>query len=151
LLFGLDCRHPTEAATLPSKSLKLIDVVDYQEELVLSLSTARASAAQSISKAQKHQKIEYDKHTKLSKLRLGEWSFPTRKQRKLGMDLIELPHVIIQTLEQSRFFPTDPSTCTSIPESLDVLLHFLMTSIGMGERDQSLIDFLDKYRNSWRK
>ena len=29
LLFGFDCRHPTKAATLPSKSLKLTDVADY--------------------------------------------------------------------------------------------------------------------------
>ena len=34
LLYGFDCRHPTEAALLPPKSLGPIDVSDYHEELV---------------------------------------------------------------------------------------------------------------------
>ena len=41
---GFDCRHPTEAALLPSKSLGPTDVSDYREELILSLSSARALA-----------------------------------------------------------------------------------------------------------
>ena len=44
LLFGFDCRHPTEAALLPSRALKPTDVTDYREELILSLSNARAPA-----------------------------------------------------------------------------------------------------------
>lgn len=46
LLFGFDCHSPTEAAFLPArtKSLKATDVGDYQEQMVLSLSTARSLA-----------------------------------------------------------------------------------------------------------
>jgi len=54
--FCSDFCYPTGATT---KSLKLTDVVDYREELLLPLSTVRALATQSILKAQKHQKIEY--------------------------------------------------------------------------------------------
>jgi len=44
LLFGFDCCHPTEAANLPSRTLKPTDVTDYRKELLLSLSTARVLA-----------------------------------------------------------------------------------------------------------
>ena len=60
LLFGLDCRHPTEAATLPTKSPNATKVTDYREELVLNLSSARALAAKTISKAQQNQRVQYD-------------------------------------------------------------------------------------------
>ena len=119
LLFGCDCRHPTEAATLPSKSLKLTDVADYREELVLSISTARALAAKSTLKAQEHQKTGYDKRAKPSRLRLGEWVliyFPqdeTGKQRKLSrpwhgpyrITSCDNPDITAVKV----FFPTDPS------------------------------------------
>ena len=49
LLFGFDCHYPTEVATLPTKSLNATKVTNYQEELVLNLSSARALAAKSIS------------------------------------------------------------------------------------------------------
>ena len=41
LLFGFDCRFPSEAALLPSTPLNVMDVPDYREELVLTLSNAR--------------------------------------------------------------------------------------------------------------
>ena len=61
LLFGLDCRSPTEAALLPPSSLQVADVQDYREELVLSLSSARELAAKSIQTAQNKYKLQYDK------------------------------------------------------------------------------------------
>ena len=42
LLFGFDCCHPTEAVVLPKKSLNAAKVMDYQEKLVLSLSSVKA-------------------------------------------------------------------------------------------------------------
>jgi len=51
LLFGFDCRHPTEAATMPARSSNATELTDYCEELVLNLSLARALAAKSITKA----------------------------------------------------------------------------------------------------
>ena len=52
LLFGVDCRSPTEAAYLPATKVHPTDVQDYKEELMLSLSSARQLAASSIQKAQ---------------------------------------------------------------------------------------------------
>ena len=33
LLIGFDCRHPTEAATLPPKSPNATEITDYREEV----------------------------------------------------------------------------------------------------------------------
>ena len=41
LLFGIDCRLPTEAAYLPTTDVRATDPVDYKEELMLSLTSAR--------------------------------------------------------------------------------------------------------------
>ena len=68
LLYGFDCRHPSQAATLPAKPISLTDVNDYREQLILSLSSARNLAEKSITRAQQHQKIEYDKFLRLVNL-----------------------------------------------------------------------------------
>ena len=52
LLFGLDCRTPTEAAYLPVTEISPTDVSDYREELMTSLTSARDLAAKAIRKAQ---------------------------------------------------------------------------------------------------
>ena len=46
LLFGYDCRSPTEAALLPATSHESVDISNYRKELVVILSTARKMAAQ---------------------------------------------------------------------------------------------------------
>ena len=118
LLFGFDCHHPTEAATLPSKPLNATNITDYREELVLNLSSARALAAKSISKAQQNQRDQYDRHTNSSKLKIGDWiliHFPqdeTGKQRKLSRPW-HGPYRIISRNDPDVtavkiFFPTDP-------------------------------------------
>ena len=118
LLFGFDCRHPTEAATLPAKSLNATIVTDYREQLVLNLSSARALAAKSISKAQQNQRAQYNQHTKPSKLKVGDWiliHFPqdeTGKLRKLSRPW-HGPYRIISRDDPDItavkiFFPTDP-------------------------------------------
>ena len=62
LLFGIDCRTPSEAALLPpTQSAEVEEFSDYRHELVVSLSSARSEALKSIRKAQKHYKC-----TKLS-------------------------------------------------------------------------------------
>ena len=38
LLFGMDCRFPTEAALLPPTPIQATDISDYRGQLVLSLS-----------------------------------------------------------------------------------------------------------------
>ena len=52
LLLRVDCRTPTEAALLPTHVVEATEVTDYREELVLSLSTARRLAAESIQATQ---------------------------------------------------------------------------------------------------
>ena len=90
LLFGVDCRTPTESALLSPNSLNPTEVSDYREELMLSLSSARTLAASQIQKAQSKYKKCYDKKTKLSTFKVGQWvlvRFPheeTGRMRKLS-------------------------------------------------------------------
>ena len=49
LLYGIDCRSPTEAAYLPTEDVHPTDVEDYREELMLLLSSARQLAASCMS------------------------------------------------------------------------------------------------------
>ena len=61
LLYGMDCRSPTDAALLPTEEIEPVDVTDYREELVLNLSHARNIAAESIKRAQSKYKRNYDR------------------------------------------------------------------------------------------
>lgn len=60
LLFGVDCRTPTEAAYLSPSTLHLADVSNYREELTLFLSSARKLAAEHVCKAKEQYKKNYD-------------------------------------------------------------------------------------------
>jgi len=90
LLFGVNCRSPTEAALLPPERLDCTDVADYREQLMMSLSSARQLAVSSIQAAQGHYKAQYDKKSKPANYQLGDWvliRFPQEeqgKQRKLS-------------------------------------------------------------------
>ena len=120
LLFGFDCRSPTEAALLPAKSLRATNanVSDYREQMVLSLSSARSLAIKTSKEAQRRYKVQYDKTARTSKLRVGDWAlvyFPQDeigKTRKLSQPwhgpyrIISLddPDVTISKI----YFPDDP-------------------------------------------
>ena len=90
LLFGMDCRSPTEAALLPPKSPKITNMSDNREEMVLSLSTARALALKINQKSRQRYKQQHDKKATTPKLNIGEWVlvyFPqddVGKMRKLS-------------------------------------------------------------------
>ena len=90
LLFGLDCRTPTESMWLPTSAVQPADVSDYREHLMLSLTTARELAAQTIQRAQQRYKKQYDKTSEQLTFKKGDWvlvRFPqeeTGKQRKLS-------------------------------------------------------------------
>lgn len=90
LLFGVDCRTPTEAALLPPHPLEPGNIVDYREEVVLSLSSARKLAASSICRAQRKYKTAYDRKTTSTDYHIGDWvlvKFPheeSGKSRKLS-------------------------------------------------------------------
>ena len=66
LLFDVDCRTPTEAAYLPMTDVSAMDVTDYREELMLSLSSARQLAVKYIQKAQARYKKSYASTTALT-------------------------------------------------------------------------------------
>ena len=90
LLFGVDCRTPTEAAILPPREVQTTNVEDYREELVLCLSTARKHACDALKKAQQRYKQQYDKHCHPAQYKVGDWimvRFPqdeSGKSRKLS-------------------------------------------------------------------
>ncbi|MCG8620907.1 MAG: hypothetical protein MJE68_02745, partial [Proteobacteria bacterium] len=83
-------RAPTDAAFLPPSSVTPTDVDDYREELMLSLSSAREIATQSIQKSQKQYKKHYDAKATRTKFKVGQWvlvRFPQEEsghQRKLS-------------------------------------------------------------------
>ena len=85
LLFGLDCKSPTETALLPPEHPDPVNIEDYCEQLILSLSSARKLAA-----IQAHYKKYYDKKSHPAKYHVGEWvlvRFPheeTGRLRKLS-------------------------------------------------------------------
>ena len=62
LLFGFDCRSPSEASLLPLSSVEPTNLDDYCEELTLSLRSARDLAAKSIQAAQNKYKKHYDQN-----------------------------------------------------------------------------------------
>ena len=91
LLFGIDCRTPSEAALLPpTHSEPIKEFTDYRQELVVSLSSARAEATKSIREAQRRYKKQYDKKQYQVELKIGDWAlvyFPkdeVGKNRKLS-------------------------------------------------------------------
>ena len=81
LLFGFNFHHPTEAATLLTRSLNVTELTDYCEKLVLNLSSAKALAAKSIAKVQQLQRDQYYQHTNATKLRVGDWILIHSPQR----------------------------------------------------------------------
>ena len=90
LMYGIDCRSPTEATFLPTDELQPTDVSDYREELMLSLTSARSLAQSHIRQAQRRYKTQHDKHIRVTTCQVGDWiliRFPheeSGKNRKLA-------------------------------------------------------------------
>ena len=90
LLFGMDCRSPTEAVLLPPSTFEAMDVGDYREELIRSLSSARKIAQTVLQQAQQQYKGSYDRHAHPIRYQLGDWimlKFPheeTGRSRKIS-------------------------------------------------------------------
>ena len=90
LLYGVDCRTPTEAALLPAHTIEPTEVSDYREEMVLSLSAAHRLAAEAIRASQTKYKASYDRHSRDMDYQIGDWvlvRFPqddTGRLRKLS-------------------------------------------------------------------
>jgi len=84
LLYGFDCRTPTEAALLPTKPLKATDVSDYHEQMMLMLSSARSLAKEVNRGSQRRYKAQYDKSANDFKIRIGDWVLVYFAQDEIG-------------------------------------------------------------------
>ena len=84
LLYGFDCRSPTEAALLPRRRVEPVAVDNYREEAMLALSQARDLAVKSVRRAQKRYKAQYDKSATPSEVKVGDWVFVHFPQEEMG-------------------------------------------------------------------
>ena len=73
LLFSIDCRTPTEAALLPSSPLEPIDVSDYHQQLVMSLTAAHQTTVDCVKKAQQKYKKFYGRKASSRPHQIGDW------------------------------------------------------------------------------
>ena len=86
LLFGIDCRTSTEAASLPPTTGEPVDLSDYRQELTQSLSAAQKLAVSNIRDAQRRYKEQYDKQSRSVRHKIGEWvlvCFPHEESGKM--------------------------------------------------------------------
>ena len=72
LLYGRDPRLPTETALSGAVSPYVVDISDYQTELVRRMSTAWSVAKEQIENARQRQKKQYDRHAKDPKILIGD-------------------------------------------------------------------------------
>ena len=90
LLFGVDCRTPSEAALWPPTPLEATTVETYREELLLNLSSARELAAESLRLSQAKARQRNAKKVRTRSYLKGDWvlvKFPadeTGRYRKLS-------------------------------------------------------------------
>ena len=100
LSFGWDMQTPTEAALMKPSQLTPTGVEVYREEVILSLTSARELATESIRKAQKRYKDLHDRKTKQVDYQVGDWvfnKFPTEEtgpNRKLSSPWHEPFHIV---------------------------------------------------------
>ena len=84
LLYGVDCRSPSEAAYLPPSSTVPTDVCDYRKELMVSLTSARELATSTLQKAQSRYKRQYDRTARNTSLSIGDWVLIRFPQEESG-------------------------------------------------------------------
>ena len=118
LLYGFDCRTPTEAALLPPKPLKAANVSDYREQMMLTLSSARSLAKEVNRGSQRRYKAQHDRSARDFKIRVGDWVLvyfaqdETGKTRKLSQPW-HGPYRVISRKDpdivaSKIYFPDDP-------------------------------------------
>ena len=86
LLYGVDCRSPTQAALLPPSDVTVqsLDVADYREQVVYTLSTTRKMAVQAIRRAQGGYKRSYDRKARCRSFKIEDWVFVRFPQDETG-------------------------------------------------------------------
>ena len=84
LLYGRDPRLPTETTMIPKKSRQLVNLKEYGADLACCVAEAWDLARKCISKAQKRQKIYYDKKVKPPRFQVGDRVFLFKPADKTG-------------------------------------------------------------------
>ncbi len=84
LLYGRDPQLPTEAALNQPKTRYQVDLDDYKLELTDNLTQAWELAQTQIKKAQKYQKVYYDRHAKEPRVCVGDRVFIYMPSAKKG-------------------------------------------------------------------
>ena len=125
LMFGIDCRSPTEAAFSPIPEPTPVSVDGYRQELVLSVSSARELAQRSTQKAQAQYKTQYDKKSMEPNYKIREWasgfSCSSRTQEESGRNRKlsrpwHGPYRIIERMDPNLvvakiYFPSEGTIC----------------------------------------
>ena len=84
LLFGMDCRTPTEAAFLPPTKTSSLPIGNFKAELMSILSESRQLARDAIKKSQDRYKKYYDQTSKPISLQVGDHVFVKFPQHETG-------------------------------------------------------------------
>ena len=84
LLYGRDPRLPTEKMLCPTQTRTVIDLKEYGRDLTEKMSQAWEFARESVKKAQKRQKVVYDRSTRHPKLLAGDRVFLLKPAEKTG-------------------------------------------------------------------
>lgn len=84
MLYGCDPRLPTDSALNPPSDRKQMDLQEYGVELVEKLSSAWAFAKSCVKKAQRKQKVYYDRKMRAPNFAAGERVFLLKPSEKTG-------------------------------------------------------------------
>ena len=152
LLFGIDLKSPTEASLLPPDSFYPTDLDSYQEELMLSLSSARELAVTSIQEAQTSYKTQYDKRANSVNFHLGDWVFirfpeeDTGKKRKLSRPWYgpfrviarQDPNMTVRRSTSSKIRLSPSISCGCVPAQTCCQQDSIGMELNEGARDEHL-------------
>ena len=84
LLFGMDCRTPSEAAFLPPHGTQSLSVDDFRAELISVLSDSRKLALESIKRSQDRYKKYYDRKSTPVTIQVGDQVFVKFPHQETG-------------------------------------------------------------------
>ena len=127
LLFGFDCQSPSEAALMEPEVLQPTDVSDYCEQLVLSLTSARDLATQSIRKAQNQYKSQYDKKSTKQTYQVGDWLSSLLKNQARTGNSLSLPKWLLTLNKKDKDINTGGSC--SVVLVVSPLVYLIMEAI----------------------
>ena len=158
LLFGFNRRTP---ALLPPNPIEPTTVVDYRDQVILSLSIQPESWLPSpmIQKAQKKYKLIYDRKASATHLKVGDWAlikFPAEEVGKLRKRsrpwhgpyrVVSRADPVITAVRV--YSPQDKQIRVHLSRVTPCLSEFPRGTIGMAPSDTLLDALQNGYRNYW--